>query len=438
MHAIFNFTYLHPPLKVYLTLIFFIKLSLMQKRNPPLEFCYFILIVIMLFGCIDQKAKHKKWYKGNLHTHSFWSDGDDFPEMIMDWYKRHGYHFVALSEHNIIAEGEKWIGMAEDTLYRNAFNRYLDKYGEDWVTYKEDSGRLSILLTPLDKYRTLFEEEEEFLIIPAEEITDKYEDKHLHLNATNLRSLIEPQHGQSVVEVLQNNINAVLEQRRITGQPMIVHINHPNFHYSISLKDMISLEGERFFEVFNGHPTVHNQGDSAHIGTEEMWDQVNIAYLDQGKPLIYGLGTDDSHHYHRQGKDWSNAGRGWIMVNAAALDAKQLISALEKGDFYASTGVELSTYSYRKNTISIGIKEQEGSQYSIEFIGCKKGDKVTQTLKKVDGTKARFTLDASHLFVRVRITSDRKHPNPIESFKYEMAWTQPVQYLHTKAALSGL
>ena len=21
------------------------------------------------------------WFKGNLHTHSFWSDGDDFPEM---------------------------------------------------------------------------------------------------------------------------------------------------------------------------------------------------------------------------------------------------------------------------------------------------------------------------------------------------------------------
>ena len=37
-----------------------------------------------------------RFWKGNLHTHSFWSDGDDFPEMIADWYKRHGYHFLAL------------------------------------------------------------------------------------------------------------------------------------------------------------------------------------------------------------------------------------------------------------------------------------------------------------------------------------------------------
>ena len=28
-----------------------------------------------------------RWWKGNLHTHSLWSDGDDFPEMIVDWYR---------------------------------------------------------------------------------------------------------------------------------------------------------------------------------------------------------------------------------------------------------------------------------------------------------------------------------------------------------------
>src|SRR6186997_2621450 len=49
-----------------------------------------------------------RWYKGNLHTHSLWSDGDDFPEMIVDWYKSRGYHFLALSDHNTLQTGEKW------------------------------------------------------------------------------------------------------------------------------------------------------------------------------------------------------------------------------------------------------------------------------------------------------------------------------------------
>src|SRR5258707_11461266 len=50
-----------------------------------------------------------QYWKGNLHTHSLWSDGDDFPEMIADWYKQHGYHFLALTDHNVFAEGEKWM-----------------------------------------------------------------------------------------------------------------------------------------------------------------------------------------------------------------------------------------------------------------------------------------------------------------------------------------
>ena len=49
------------------------------------------------------------WFKGNLHTHSLWSDGNDFPELVCDWYKRAGYQFLALSDHNILSEGAKWM-----------------------------------------------------------------------------------------------------------------------------------------------------------------------------------------------------------------------------------------------------------------------------------------------------------------------------------------
>jgi len=32
-----------------------------------------------------------KWYRGNIHTHSLWSDSDDYPEMIARWYKLKDY-----------------------------------------------------------------------------------------------------------------------------------------------------------------------------------------------------------------------------------------------------------------------------------------------------------------------------------------------------------
>lgn len=402
------------------------KIHCMIRSRVSSQLLYFLCLVSLLlfFSCGSEKSP-ARWYKGNLHTHSFWSDGDDFPEMIMSWYKNNGYQFVALTDHNILAKGEKWIGMAEDPIYRGAFERYLAQYGEDWINYQEDSGRLSIQLKTLEEYRSLFEKPEEFLIIQAEEITDRFEDKHLHLNATNLNELIEPQGGNSVVEILQNNINAVKKRRQETGKPTIVHINHPNFHYSISLEDMIALEGEQFFEVFNGHPQVHNQGDSAHIGTEEMWDQVNIAYLEKGKPLIFGLATDDSHHYHREGKEWSNAGRGWIMVKADTLSPASLISAMERGDFYASTGVTLSELSQDQKEITIAVQPQEGVNYQIIFLGAKKGEKVVKELQTIAGVKANFSLTPDLLFVRVKIISDKLHRNPIEELNYEMAWTQP-------------
>ena len=34
-----------------------------------------------------------RWWKGNIHTHSLWSDGNDFPEMISEWYRTHDYNF---------------------------------------------------------------------------------------------------------------------------------------------------------------------------------------------------------------------------------------------------------------------------------------------------------------------------------------------------------
>lgn len=51
------------------------------------------------------ESEGPRWWKGNLHTHSLWSDGQEFPKVIVDWYKRHGYHFLALSDHNVLSAG---------------------------------------------------------------------------------------------------------------------------------------------------------------------------------------------------------------------------------------------------------------------------------------------------------------------------------------------
>jgi len=387
-----------------------------------------LISIIAIISCSTEKqSSAKQWYKGNLHTHSYWSDGDEFPEVIMDWYKSHDYQFVALTDHNILAEGDKWKVIPKNSIFQDAFENYLDNYGSDWVNYKIDSSdHTQVKLKTYNEYKGKFEEEEKFLILQSQEITDHFDGKPLHMNASNIQNKIDAQGGNSVVEVLQNNIDAVIKQRDELDIPMIAHINHPNFGYAIELKDMVALENEQFFEVYNGHHMVNNSGDSTHMSTEKMWDLINISYIENDKPIMYGLATDDSHHYHEKGRDWSNAGRGWIEVRADSLDPKSLVDALEAGDFYASTGVELKDLIIDKDKIAVEVRQEEGITYKIDFIGCKKGNNVPEELVSIDGSKASFDLLDEILFVRCKITSSKLQENPIEDILYETAWTQPV------------
>lgn len=365
------------------------------------------------------------WYKGNLHTHSLWSDGDDFPEMIMDWYKSHGYHFVSLSDHNTLAEGDKWLEISEESKQYEVFKKYHQKYGKPWVEFLENKENALVKLKTYNQYRTLFEETDSFLILQAEEISDQYDGKPIHLNATNLKEYIPPQGGDGIADVMQNNINAVNEQRKRTGQPMFPHINHPNFHWAIEADDIKKLNGERFFEVYNGHPAVNNEGNNERSGTEEMWDDILVHYLRNGKPPIYGLAVDDCHNYHKQSSKNSNPGRGWVMVNAESLTANAIIDALEKGKFYGSSGVMLKKLKTSTKKIRIQIDVEEGVAYETQFIGARKEGGV-EVLSTVRGAKATYKIKGDELYVRALITSTKLKKNPYKEGEYEKAWIQPV------------
>ena len=398
-----------------------------------LKILHLLTIVLISLSQTETWAQNTtaKWYKGNTHSHSYWSDGDDFPEMIMDWYKTNGYYFIALSDHNILAQGEFWKQIPVHPFRQQRFREYLAKYGEKWVTYKTDSaGKISVKLKTLAEYRPLFEEKGKFLIIQAEEITDGYQGKPIHMNAVNVKELIKPQGGNSVAEVMQNNLNQVYDQRQRTGQPMFPHINHPNFGWAVKAEDMLELKGERFFEVYNGHPHVHNYGDSVTIGMEELWDRLLTHYLRQGKPLLYGLATDDSHNYLEHKVGLSNPGRGWIMVRAKELTPVALIEAMEAGDFYATTGVELKDVTYKKGKLEVQVKPKAGINYTIQFWGPNESaegeSKVGMVLKEVKGTKATYKLQAKDLYVRAKIISSKLQHNPFQEGDLETAWTQPV------------
>ena len=165
-----------------------------------------------------------RYWKGNVHTHTWWSDGDDFPEMVAARYKQHGYNFLVISDHDVHPEGERWID-SEKTyggMVRLALKRYRARFGDRWVQRRTHNGRPEVRLKPLSEFRLQLEEPDRFLLIPGEEISGK-----VHINALNLHEVILPIDGPTTQEVIRRNLTAVADQHLRVGRYMTSVLNHP-------------------------------------------------------------------------------------------------------------------------------------------------------------------------------------------------------------------
>ncbi|MPY88367.1 MAG: hypothetical protein GEU99_10615 [Luteitalea sp.] len=298
-----------------------------------------------------------QWYKGNTHTHTLNSDGDSTPDEVVRWYREHDYDFLVLTDHNF--------------------------------------------LTSVEALNALHGADEQFVVLKGEEVTDGFGEKPLHINGLDVSTRVEPQGGSSVVDVLQRNVDAV---RRANGIP---HINHPNYRWAITADELRQVRNNRLFEVFNGHPTVNNLGGGGVLGLEEAWDTI----LTNGT-LLYGIAVDDAHTFKDPGNPYvAGPGRGWVVVRAPRLEARALVDALDRGDFYASTGVELADYQATPEQIAISVKERGEAKYRIQFIG--RGGRL---LREATELNATYEIRGDEGYVRAKV---------IES-NGGVAWCQPV------------
>ncbi|RFC48260.1 MAG: putative metal-dependent phosphoesterase TrpH, contains PHP domain [Verrucomicrobia bacterium] len=401
-------------------------------------------ILGLLGTAVGTAAEPARWYRGNTHTHSLWSDGNDFPEMIVGWYQEHGYDFIALSDHNVLPTTEKWMGLEQiqkrqKTLGRSAFDKYLAKYGTPWVETREVDGTRQVRIKKLSEYRPLFESPGKFLVLQAEEVTNSSSGKPVHINAVNVPGetpIPAINAGTAVQEIIRETMRRALDLEKRTGQAILVHLNHPNFQWGVSADALARAVEERFFEVYNGHPSINHLGEAGRPGDEAIWDICNAIRLKElrAEPL-YGLATDDSHQYHGGS---NTPGRGWIMVKAASLSGNHLVEAMRRGDFYASSGVRLRDVSYDPGArkLRVGVEGEPGITYRIRWIGTRTDcdlsapdpntNGIGAVLREETGTEAEFNLPADLLYARAVIVSSRPHPNPSYPGQLEQAWTQPV------------
>lgn len=412
-------------------------------------------------------APEPRWWRGNLHTHTLWSDGDGFPEMVAEWYRNAGYQFLALSDHNVLSQGQKWkrVKEVDDRAKTNVFDRYFNRFGPHWVETRKGPARetLEVRLKPIEEYSALVEERGRFLMIQAEEITHDAKNKRaIHIGAVNLLEVIKPRDGETVRETIANNLEAVLQSARQTGREVLVHVNHPNYKWGVTAEDLAGVVSERFFEVWNGVEIDNDPGDEFHPSTDEIWDVANTLRLaGLGVPPLFGIATDDSHDHHGN-KSRAQPGRAWVMVRARHLTPESVIRAMHSGDFYASIGVELDEIAFDQPSgkFSLRIRPKGDETFVTRFVGTRQGvnlqgkprlDKegrvvettldyrsangpqIGEVFSEVKGANPAYTLRGDELYVRAIVTSSAAPQVPSAEIPFKKAWTQPVGW-HVKTS----
>ncbi len=324
-------------------------------------------------------AEELRWYKGNTHAHTILcGHADSSPSAVAQWYHDHGYHFAILSEHNKFID-PKTVKLKGET--RN-----------------------------------------DFLLLPGEEVTGS---KTIHSTAMKVNRLVPWNFNHaSRSKIIQKHVDETIK----AGGSTI--LNHPNFGWAIRAADMLPVKKLHLFELYNGHPSVRNFGDYRHPSTEELWDDL----LTKGM-TIYGVSSDDAHHFTQWNAGKSNPGRGWVMARSKELTPDAITEAMLRGHFYASSGIilkkvvrtperievevdEPATAKELASPILLGRKVKEGEPGQlIEFIGPE--GKVIQTAEE---PKASCPVNLPYLRCKVTRRVKNKKGELLEYY----AWVQPV------------
>ena len=375
----------------------------------------------------------QQWYKGELHCHSLWSDGNTLPELVYDWYRTNGFHFVSLTDHNILQlDTDRW--QVVDTAIIAESRR---KFGDAFVETRLVDDKTQMRLKNIHELSGFFNEDGRFLVIPGHEQNTTVVGRTLHANAINIsESIPYPSNFPTVVEAALAWRKASLENSAKDGNIGFWMLNHPEWPYfEVSPENLIKACEIEFYEWNVCSPALQFPIHPDHPTHERYWDIVNSFRLIQGKPLIYLVATSDAHEYRTFGNYLDNPGRGWVGVRAEKLEANALFTAMKKGDFYSSTGVEMEEIRFDANTgtLYVEVKPEEGIFYSIRFVGTKKNfDTSTRpfddpqvgrrpartgliysgdigiTFQTTSGTSASYQMSPDDLYVRAVISSSKR------------------------------
>lgn len=316
-------------------------------------------------------TSEKRFFKANMHCHSVYSDGRLTVEQIKEEYQKRGYSIVAFTDHEHIIDNSR---LSDENFLAITATE---------LTFKEKP----TVSTSVDKEMKVCHMNF-YAIDPHNDVTPCYDARYDHYCNEEARSLIKfdrPYEKQYSIE----EINKVIKIAKEKG--FLVCYNHPTW----SMEDATQYLGyENLLAV-----EIYNNG-CRDIGNND--EKVFSDMLRAGKK-VFCFASDDNHNKLPFSSPYCDSFGGWITINAEKLEYGEIIDALKRGNFYASTGPEI--YSL----------ETDGNTVKAKFGKCKKAvlltkGRRTEDLYANDGEyieECTFSLKETDGFFRLRITDER-------------------------------
>lgn len=275
--------------------------------------------------------KHALWLKGNIHSHTTFSDGTLTPEEMKEAYQQHGYDFLAVTDH---------------------------AYYTDTRTLTDD----------------------QFTMLQGFELyANAANGKEIHVNFLWADTLdgIEP--GQAIRLPEQTGKASMALSYELREKGCFVMLNHP--HWSMLTSPEIEDDNPyHAIEIMNyGTEWLENTGDGSVFWTE---------LLNRGCKLWNG-GSDDNHNLYDVDSMYSDSFGGFTVVKAADRSPEAIIEALKTGSFYTSTGPTIYDFYLEGDEVHVVCSPCERIYVSGEHLSHQRkiGRHVTEFVTKLMGNE---------------------------------------------------
>jgi hypothetical protein len=252
-------------------------------------------------------SENGNFYKANLHCHSVYSDGKMTVEALKALYKNAGYSIVAFTDHNVLF----------DHSYLNDDN-FLALTAVEIDVNEKDSDRKNCV------HLNFYAKDQHNTAIPCY--------NPVYLRHQNSPDIIYPEQkfvGTPDYVRDYHNINAMIGEFVRNG--FLACLNHVTWSIQ-DLDDYRDIDGIFAMEIYN------------HACVVEGYDEINSRPYDEllrrGR-RIFCIAADDNHNKYPAEKPRFDSLGGFVMIKSPSLSYKDIITSLENGNFYASSGPEI-------------------------------------------------------------------------------------------------